>query len=1054
MASNKSVRSEGMDKITAAPLEQTLSVEALAAEVCAVPHHDGASVCTEHSHYLNDCPSPCTSAGSEPFLEHKVTASSLSSHLESNHSDSNGSALATVSSTHSSADTLSANEPIAINSNDEEGARTPPSSPSSSRNAQKPRLVIASRSLFSLAQVSHKLGELWSSARERVFGEDYWIPSDAYEVILFPSELLPAHNTIFPASGTRKGLSVVQGTLKNQPASPLFHVVFANSVKGVAQSTVVTLSIFRSHDIQEAVDLYNRCCDCETLFMLIDIRKDNRKLVRELVAALRAHPLWLIVPIAIATNRLDFFSDEGIKRVQSTQHDYFTLMLNVAAQPEGRYPLMLAIEMHRVEIVRRLLQLGADPAVRDMSGNNAMHYAALASVHMLDLLWEFESTHALLNTTNHDGYTPVLLAIRNANPRCVSTLISRGAEVNILVAGRSPLFEAMQRLVMTLSSYNCDLNVADRSGDTALHLAVSRRDLQMTRLLLCLGADPNVKNKHGDTPRHLAAKLQEWELLKSLAICGAQRCEDGTKGGCVSGCVSMKKLDEIKDASWWSIESAENYVTPRASSSAFITELERFEESKGTNPIRDFKQRFCYEEMLKRLEEIAAAKDTPNFVSLLSLDGGGIRGLVIIQVPLSLFIGTSKTMLQIYLIFSQMLIDLEKVLGEPVFPYFDLVAGTSTGGIIVAGLAQGKSLRECQQIYLRLKDIIFDGWTRPYNSSLLEVFMQKEVGSKTTLADIPWPRMMFTTVRADCFPVRLELMRNYRLPVSEEENEQLGYGDPKDTLLWKALRRTSAAPTYFSTVDNKYIDGGIIANNPALDLLSELVFWNTTKHYLTNSADNPVEIGCVLSVGTGAIPVIPMETANLEISSNPYSSAVAIKNLGIILVDQVTATEGAPVDRARSWCHSANIPYFRLSAPLFKDVAMDTRDDVDLARMMWNCVEYGKQMHSELQRIAVLLKKLSSRAGNCCKPTSFECCQPFGWAARASSERPVARQSLAGRYVNCCSWDTHGEDDIYLRPGNQAVMRRHKLPHLQRHNDSTRAQASKVCHLIALEIKQ
>lgn len=53
------------------------------------------------------------------------------------------------------------------------------------------------------------------------------------------------------------------------------------------------------------------------------MRRDNRKLVRELVTALRAHPLWLIVPIAIATNRTDFFEELNVKRYRSSNGDLF-----------------------------------------------------------------------------------------------------------------------------------------------------------------------------------------------------------------------------------------------------------------------------------------------------------------------------------------------------------------------------------------------------------------------------------------------------------------------------------------------------------------------------------------------------------------------------------------------------------------------------------------------------------------------------------------------------------------------------------------------------------
>jgi hypothetical protein len=68
-------------------------------------------------------------------------------------------------------------------------------------------------------------------------------------------------------------------------------------------------------------------------------------------------------------------------------------------------------------------------------------------------------------------------------------------------------------------------------------------------------------------------------------------------------------------------------------------------------------------------------------------------------------------------------------------------------------------------------------------------------------------RLLFTTTKADYFPVQLELMRNYTLPASIEENKELGFNVSEsfflnfflflnilflELYLWKALRRSSA----------------------------------------------------------------------------------------------------------------------------------------------------------------------------------------------------------------------------------------------------------------------
>ncbi|KAH3859998.1 hypothetical protein DPMN_022889 [Dreissena polymorpha] len=80
------------------------------------------------------------------------------------------------------------------------------------------------------------------------------------------------------------------------------------------------------------------------------------------------------------------------------------------------------------------------------------------------------------------------------------------------------------------------------------------------------------------------------------------------------------------------------------------------------------------------------------------LDGGGIRGLVILEIQDAI----------------------EKEAGKEIKDMFDWIGGTSTGRIIALGIATGKSVSEIRAIYYRLKDSI------PYDSATIENLLQKE----------------------------------------------------------------------------------------------------------------------------------------------------------------------------------------------------------------------------------------------------------------------------------------------------------------------------------------
>jgi len=205
---------------------------------------------------------------------------------------------------------------------------------------------------------------------------------------------------------------------------------------------------------------------------------------------------------------------------------------------------------------------------------------------------------------------------------------------------------------------------------------------------------------------------------------------------------------------------------------------------------------------------------------ILALDGGGIRG--------ALTLGYLKKM---ETILRQQQNDPNLLLCD----YFDLIGGTSTGSIIAASLAVGKTVDEITAMYMDLGGKIFSGkrnWWNPletakflkanYDYKALETSLKGAFGDITLGSDQIRTGLCIVAKRADT---------NSVWPLINHPNGKYfdsAIGKNKNIPLWQAVRASSAAPTYFAPqmIDvgdgqrAAFVDGGVsMANNPALTLL-------------------------------------------------------------------------------------------------------------------------------------------------------------------------------------------------------------------------------------------
>ncbi|KAI5816070.1 acyl transferase/acyl hydrolase/lysophospholipase [Pyronema omphalodes] len=224
-------------------------------------------------------------------------------------------------------------------------------------------------------------------------------------------------------------------------------------------------------------------------------------------------------------------------------------------------------------------------------------------------------------------------------------------------------------------------------------------------------------------------------------------------------------------------------------------------------------------------------------VHLLSLDGGGIRGISEL------------------IILEEIMFRIQSELGLREIPrpyeYFDLIGGTSTGGIIALMLGRLRmSTTEALAAYIELSTAVFSEkkvWILQeglFKATKLETEIKKTISRYSELHDSDSDMLDTRDQSCKTFVCAVPahdissttLLRTYKVPYTDERCK-----------IWQAARATIAAPTIFkalrigsATSEISYIDAALSCNNPVRHVLNEakMVFKDR-------------KVRSILSIGTG-----------------------------------------------------------------------------------------------------------------------------------------------------------------------------------------------------------
>ncbi|KAF2177077.1 phospholipase [Zopfia rhizophila CBS 207.26] len=263
-------------------------------------------------------------------------------------------------------------------------------------------------------------------------------------------------------------------------------------------------------------------------------------------------------------------------------------------------------------------------------------------------------------------------------------------------------------------------------------------------------------------------------------------------------------------------------------------------------------------------------------LNLLSLDGGGIRGLSSLQIL--------KTILE--------RVAREQGLQAPPKPcdFFDMIGGTSTGGLIAIMLGRMKmSIEECMEAYTELSDKVFrqthslslslTGKVRgKFDSKALEDAVKQNLIKHS----LPEDCLLQDVGQASCkvFVCATSGSTRQTVILSSYSTERTNSDRLKYTKIWQAARATSAASGFFDPIDvrlgsykESYTDGATGANNPINYL------WHEAKEAFLEPGENLEDnLDCIISIGTGIPAIEPFGSSLKTIAKSIVAISTETEN--------------------------------------------------------------------------------------------------------------------------------------------------------------------------------